>query len=37
LCPGCGRAKIEIIRPSNQFNWLFLLDEVKFADGAIIT
>jgi rubredoxin len=36
-CEGCSRTKIEIIRPTKKFNWHFLIDEVQFSDGSMIT
>lgn len=29
-CPGCGRSKMQIIRPTNQFNWMFVLESMRF-------
>jgi len=31
-CPACNRTKHEIIRPTKQFQWMFVLDEARFAD-----
>jgi rubredoxin len=30
LCPGCGRTKQQIIRPTKQFAWVFVLAESRF-------
>jgi rubredoxin len=31
-CPACDRTKHEIIRPTKQFQWMFVLDEARFVD-----
>ncbi|HTR78671.1 MAG TPA: hypothetical protein VMH39_11185 [Gemmatimonadaceae bacterium] len=32
-CPGCGRTKAELVRPSNKFKWSFDIDHRPFSDG----
>jgi hypothetical protein len=31
-CPGCDRTKRQIIRPTRQFAWMFVLDEARLSD-----